>query len=127
MKRIYVPGAALSLALFVHTPIHAADESAANEEKPVVLDAVKVEGARPDDWVAAKDATAGVLGELPLIEAPYSVNVGTQHLLEIQQSTRYTDYLKNIPAANVGNVAIGFFSLCGFAVGTDGYLYDGLP
>lgn len=80
-----------------------------------------------EEGVGAKEATAGVLGNLPLIEAPYTVNVLSEHLLDIQQSARYIDYLKNVPAANVGNVVIGFFSLRGFAVGTDGYLYDGLP
>lgn len=108
------------------TPVHAA-EVLSKEETPLMLEAVVVEDDVSDDAVVEKQATLGVLGGLPVIEAPYSISVVNQHLLEIQQSTRYTDYLKNVTGANVGNVTIGFFSLRGFSVGTDGYLYDGLP
>ncbi|MGQ0620491.1 MAG: TonB-dependent siderophore receptor [Panacagrimonas sp.] len=123
--------AALGFALLFHSPLNAADE-AEKPESAAVLDTIVVEGQRPDRGVTAKDATVGVLGDLPLIEAPYSVNVVNQHLIEIQQSTTYTDYLKNVPGVSAGNVAIGFFSLRGFAVsasdgGSGGYLYDGLP
>lgn len=136
MKHRVLPGAAFSLVLLVNASTRAADDDAAtrvvSEHRPAELGTIRVAGQRPDDGVAANEATAGVLGDLPLIEAPYSVNVINQHLLEIQQSTTYTDYLKNVPGSNTGNVAIGFFSLRGFAVsasdgGSGGYLYDGLP
>jgi iron complex outermembrane receptor protein len=48
-------------------------------------------------------------------------------LIDNQQATTYGDYLKNDPSASVGNVPTGFVNLRGFAVGTDGYLFDGLP
>lgn len=108
-------------------PVEPASSHGESADEAVTLDTIVVEGSREQPSFTSKDATVGVLGELPLIEAPYSVSVLNEHLIEIQQSTRYTDYLKNVPGVNVGNVAIGFFSLRGFSVGTDGYLYDGLP
>lgn len=123
MNTLWPHGAAMSLLCLTSFAPHA--QATPPPETPVQLDTVVVQGERANA-VTEKDASVGVLGNLPLIEAPYSVNVVNQHLLEIQQSTRYTDYLKNVPGANVGNVAIGFFSLRGFAVGTDGYLFDGL-
>lgn len=92
------------------------------------LGEIKVRSAAERDGVRAKEATAGVLGELPLIETPFSINVITRKLLDDQQATTYGDYLKNDPSATVGNVGIGFFSLRGFPVGgRGGFLYDGLP
>ena len=77
--------------------------------------------------LVVKSIDAGVLGELPLLETPFSVNVIPRTLLEKQQAANYGDFLKNDPSANFGNVPVGFTSLRGFAVGTAGYLFDGLP
>jgi iron complex outermembrane receptor protein len=120
---------AVFAALSFVTAARAEGPSKSSEAEPATtLEAVVVEGqTAAGGSLGASVANVGVLGELPLIEAPYSVSVVNERLLEIQQSTRYTDYLKNVPGTNVGNVAIGFFSMRGFAVGTDGYLYDGLP
>ena len=134
MKKMQPQWAALGFLMAVAAPAQSAgdatppaDGSSASGDKAIVLEAVNVQGSQDGADVTEKKATLGVLGELDIIEAPYTVNVVNQFLLDIQQSSRYTDYLKNIPAANVGNVAIGFFSLRGFTVGGDGYLYDGLP
>jgi iron complex outermembrane recepter protein len=90
------------------------------------LPTVRVVGGS-ERGVAAKDASAGVLGELRLIETPYSINVLTRELIDNQQAAHYGDYLKNDPSASVGNVPVGFMNLRGFSVNTAGFLYDGLP
>lgn len=75
----------------------------------------------------AKEAAVGALGELSLIETPFSINVITNELLVNQQAAYLGDFLKNDPSATIGNVPVGFATLRGFATGTAGYLYDGLP
>lgn len=77
--------------------------------------------------VARRSADAGVLGDRPLVDTPYSINVIGRTLIDLQQAAHYGDYLKNDPSATVGNVPVGFTTLRGFPVGTAGYLYDGLP
>ncbi len=91
------------------------------------LPTVVVRGERAAPAVQAKQASAGVLGDLPLIETPFSVNVITRALIDKQQSAFVGDVLKNDPSVTVGNVAVPFLLLRGYTVGTDGSLYDGLP
>ena len=77
--------------------------------------------------VTANEASAGALGDLPLIQTPFSINVVTRELIDKQQGAFVGDVLKNDPSVTVGNVAVPFLLLRGFSVGTDGTLYDGLP
>ncbi|MET0349128.1 MAG: TonB-dependent siderophore receptor [Rhizobacter sp.] len=98
----------------------------AQTTEPAQMPAVTVR-AKSDLEVVAPKAAAGVLGDLPLVETPFSVNVVTRDLIEKQQVYFLGDFLKNDPSATVGNVAVPFLLLRGFAVGTDGTLYDGLP
>ncbi|WP_295685885.1 TonB-dependent siderophore receptor [uncultured Nevskia sp.] len=95
------------------------------DAQPAQLNPVTVTGARVQ--YRATDASSGALGHLPLIDTPYSLIVLSRDLLDNQQAATYGDYLKNDPSATVGNVPVGFASLRGFSIGTDGYLYDGLP
>ncbi len=111
--------AALTLAAF---------GAVAQSGEPATLGEIKVRSAAERGGVRASESTVGVLGDLPLVETPFSINVITRSLLDNQQATSYGDYLKNDPSAHVGNVGIGFFSLRGFPVGgRGGFLYDGLP
>ena len=98
----------------------------AQTAEPAQMPAVTVK-SRSDVEVVAPKAAAGVLGDLPVVETPFSVNVVTRELMEKQQAYFLGDFLKNDPSATVGNVAVPFVLLRGFAVGTDGTLYDGLP
>jgi iron complex outermembrane receptor protein len=90
----------------------------------VTLDAIEV--SAPSSDIPVKDATVGVLGDVKLIDAPYSVNVLTRELLENQQAASYGDYLKNDPSVTIGNVPVGFANIRGFSLGVGGYQYDGL-
>ena len=98
--------------------------------------------AQPDDADAARQVTitaptgnglvvkhleVGPLGDLPLLQTPFSVNVIPRSLLDTQRATTYGDFLKNDPSTNFCDVPVGFTTLRGFPVGTAGYLYDGLP
>ncbi|HEX5162531.1 MAG TPA: TonB-dependent siderophore receptor [Steroidobacteraceae bacterium] len=115
-------GAALATAVkcaFAQTPA----PPAATEEK--VLAPVVVHGAGAVDY-RATESRSGVLGDLPLLSTPYSVDVIPKSLLVDQQAAVLGDYLKNDPSATVGNVVIGFANLRGFALGSDGYRLDGL-
>ncbi len=87
---------------------------------------IDVSGKAHDDY-QAKESEAGVLGELPLISTPFSINVITHDLLVDQQAATLGDFLKNDPSATVGNVVISFANLRGFSLGSGGFLYDGLP
>lgn len=106
----------------------AAPEAAASSpvSDTTTLSPVHIRAARAPS-VAGEDATVGALGDLPLIETPFSVNVVTRELIDRQQAMFLGDLLKNEPAATVGNVAVPFLLLRGFPVGTDGSLVDGLP
>ena len=101
----------------------AAQGAAANQE--VTLPEVRVSGAAERGYRATA-ASAGVLGDRGLLETPFSVNVITRELIEEQQGAFLGDYLKNDPSAVVSNVPVGFLTLRGFPVGTDGFLYDGM-
>jgi iron complex outermembrane recepter protein len=101
----------------------AAQVAAANQE--VNLPEVRVSGAAERGYRATA-ASAGVLGDRGLLETPFSVNVITRELIEEQQGAFLGDYLKNDPSAVVSNVPVGFLTLRGFPVGTDGFLYDGM-
>ena len=99
-------------------------DASAQAETPTTIVVV---GERSDDSVRADAASVGVLGDMAAVEAPYSINVINAHLLDIQQISTYGDFLKNVPGASTGNVTVGFLSLRGFSLGSDGYLYDGMP
>lgn len=77
--------------------------------------------------VRAAESNLGALGDVPLLETPFSVNVVTRAQLDRQMAVTLGDVLKSEPAAAVGNVAVPFALLRGFSLGTDGNLYDGLP
>ena len=92
------------------------------------LPEIRVSGGNPTAGTyVTKEAGAGALGERSLIETPFSVNVIKRELIEDQQASYLGDYLKNDPSAAVSNVPVGFLTLRGFTVGTDGFLYDGMP
>jgi len=91
----------------------------------LTLPAVTVQGKTVDEY-RAKDADTGVLGDLPLISTPFSVNVITHDLLVNQQASYLGDFLKNDPSAQIGNVVISFATLRGFTLGSAGFLLDGL-
>ena len=82
--------------------------------------------AKASDDFQAKDSQVGVLGDLPLLSTPFSVNVITHDLLVDQQAAYLGDFLKNDPSASVGNVVISFATLRGFSLGSSGFLLDGL-
>src|SRR5262245_20175501 len=86
----------------------APDPKAEHQTEPVT-----VTSTAPLEY-RANDANVGALGNLPLIRAPFSVNVITQDLLVNQQASFLGDWLKNDPSANVGNVVISFATLRGF-------------
>lgn len=117
---------ALGLSLGVLGPASWAQQAPAAEPQPAVLEAVTVRGTA-ERSVTAKEAPVGVLGDLPLIETPFSINVITRTLIDKQQAAFLGDFLKNDPSAVVGNVAVPFATLRGFSIGTDGQLFDGLP
>lgn len=102
-----------------------ADVDPASPREDHQAEPVNVTAPAPLEY-RAKDAEVGALGNLPLIRAPFSVNVITQDLLVNQQASFLGDFLKNDPSAQVGNVVISFATLRGFALGSDGYLLDGL-
>ncbi len=89
------------------------------------LPAVTVQGQKVDEY-RAKAADTGVLGDLPLISTPFSVNVITHDLLVNQQASYLGDFLKNDPSAQIGNVVVSFATLRGFSLGSSGFLLDGL-
>ncbi|MGQ0558146.1 MAG: TonB-dependent siderophore receptor, partial [Sphingosinicella sp.] len=113
--------AALIVTLFL------APAAAVAQQAEQQLPEVRVQDITVREGYRARDAAAGVLGDRPLIDTPYSINVIPRQLLENQQAAVPNDILKNDPSATLGNLPIPFFSLRGFAVGTDGFLYDGLP
>jgi iron complex outermembrane recepter protein len=104
----------------------AAPRAAAAAQSENTLPTVQVVGRRINQ-VTVKEVSVGVLGDLPLVETPFSINVVTRELIDKQQSAFIGDLLKNDPSVAVGNVAVPFLSLRGFSVGSDGMLYDGLP
>ena len=104
----------------------AAAASASPTRADTVLPVVRA-GATREARITAQEAGAGVLGELPLLDTPFSIHVLTRELIDKQQAAFIGDLLKNDPSVTVGNVAVPFLLLRGYSVGTDGALYDGLP
>lgn len=101
----------------------------AQQQKEAQLPEVRVTSPTsksPGNYVST-ESSAGALGERSLVETPFSFNVITRELIEDQQAAYLGDYLKNDPSAVVSNVPVGFLTIRGFAVGTDGFLYDGMP
>ena len=126
--RLWVSTAAASVACFIASSSLA--QTTATTSPPVAgedlrAEEVTVTGTMPLEY-RAKDSDVGVLGNLPLVSTPFSVNVITQDLLVDQQAAYLGDFLKNDPSASIGNVVISFANLRGFALGSDGYLLDGL-
>lgn len=117
----------LAVAACLAAPLASAQTTPANAGTTDVRDAGKitVQGTRPDDY-QAKDADVGILGDLPLISTPFSIDIITHDLLVNQQAAFLGDFLKNDPSAVVGNVVVSFATLRGFQVGSGGFLYDGL-
>lgn len=95
----------------------------------VNLPSVKVTAAAESAPVldTTGNASAGVLGDRSLMQTPFSVTVIDQSLMQKQQAAYLGDFLKNDPSAVISNVPVGFLTLRGFSLGTDGALYDGLP
>lgn len=105
---------------------HAQDSAAPSaSESENALQSIEVTATR-SGGIVAKDANVGVLGEMKLIDAPFSVLVLSREILDNQMAAHYGDYLKNDPSSTIGNVPVGFTTLRGFAVGINGFLYDGL-
>lgn len=90
------------------------------------LPAITISGST-DQGVKPTDASTGILGDVKIVDTPFSVSPITRKLIEDQQAQHYGDYLKNDPGVRVGNVPVGFTTIRGFQVSIDGYLYDGLP
>ncbi|HTQ75269.1 MAG TPA: TonB-dependent siderophore receptor [Burkholderiales bacterium] len=103
----------------------AAGQGTAPTDGVQTLAPVNVSAKAPDDY-AAKSADTGVLGDLPLLSTPFSVNVITHDLIVNQQATYLGEFLKNDPSAQIGNVVVSFATLRGFTLGSSGFLLDGL-
>lgn len=114
------------LTLLAHHTAAQAQAAPADAGSPVTLAPVEIR-SRTDQGYKATDAAPGILGDLKLIDTPFSINVLNRALIEDQQANRYGDYLKNDPGVTIGNVPVGFLNIRGFGLSTDGYLYDGLP
>lgn len=125
------PIAATLLAAFAAASPIALAQAPAAEPPPkpadpvTVLPAVNVRAASPADY-RAKEAETGVLGDLPLLSTPFSVNVISHELIVNQQASFLGDFLKNDPSASIGNVVVSFATLRGFLLGTDGFLVNGM-
>jgi iron complex outermembrane recepter protein len=90
------------------------------------LGTVVVTGVREDDSYHATQSEAGALGDVPLLNTPFSIDVISHELLVDQQASYLGDFLKNDPSASVGNVVVSFATLRGFSLGNSGFLLDGL-
>lgn len=108
------------LAVLCAFPLTSSFSTASAADDAEQLESITVTGEK------RTSATAGVLGNLKLIDTPFSITVLPREVLDLQQASFYGDYLKNDPSATLGNVLVGFTTLRGFQVGVDGYLYDGL-
>lgn len=91
------------------------------------LDEVRVQATPGTDSFRATDANVGALGDRPLLDTPFSINVVTEALIENQQMATPQDVFKNDPSFAYGFLPIPWTTLRGFLIGTGGYLYDGLP
>lgn len=91
-----------------------------------VLGTVVVTAARDEPDYRSETSELGALGDLPLLDAPYSIDVISQDLMVDQQASYLGDFLKNDPSAAIGNVVISFATLRGFSLGNSGFLLDGL-
>jgi iron complex outermembrane recepter protein len=132
LGRLSLVAAAAALAcvpsLVLAQPAALQEPAAASvQQEGAALPTVRVSAKRDNNKLVAKDAAVGALGDLPLIETPFSVNVVTRELIERQQAAFVGDVLKNEPSATIGNVAVPFLLLRGFSLGSDGTLFDGLP
>jgi iron complex outermembrane receptor protein len=133
---------ATALALTTPLPGRAEESDAAVTESPSTatekksqrtdlpeteLQELRVQAAPDSDRFRATEATTGALGERPLVDTPFSINVITDALIRNQQNDTPQDVFKNDPSFASGNVPVPFSTLRGFAIGDNGYLYDGLP
>lgn len=91
------------------------------------LGEVRVQAGAEADSFRATHATTGALGDRPLIDTPFSINVITDALIVNQQAATLQDVFRNDPSITWGNVPVPFATLRGFSIGESGYLYDGLP
>ncbi|QJR10684.1 Ferric-anguibactin receptor FatA [Usitatibacter rugosus] len=112
------------LVLAVAAALGALQAHAQSTPSPQVLPEVTVK-ASPSE-ARPKEAESGALGDLPLLSTPFSINVVTRELIENQQASFLGDFLKNDPSAAIGNVVVSFATLRGFALGTDGFLLNGM-
>ena len=123
----FLPASAVALvAGFGAQPTLSQTSGAAESKDAPSTQQVTITGTASTVNFRAKEAEVGVLGNLSLMETPFSANVITQDLLVNQQASTLGDFLKNDPSAQVGNVVISFATLRGFSLGSDGYLLDGL-
>lgn len=106
----------------------AAPDSAAEATTDPALPVLTVKAPRPSgSWATAPRAEAGVLGERPLVDTPFSIQVQTRELMDRQQAWFTGDVLKNDASVTTGNVAVPFARVRGFDIGNGGTLYDGMP
>lgn len=115
--------ASAGLAAAVTSALAQTPPSPADKERE--LAPVVVHGSDPGEY-RVPSSKAGVLGDLPVLSTPYSVNVIPKSLVIDQQAAFLGDFLKNDPSATIGNVVISFANLRGFPVGGDGHKIDGL-
>lgn len=98
----------------------------AQAQTRATLPAVTVQSA-PEEGYTARESSPGILGDIKLVDTPFSVNVINRKIIEDQQAQHYGDYFKNDPSVGIGNVPVGFITLRGYQASLDSYLYDGIP
>lgn len=124
------PGLALAQATPASTPVSTPTSTPPQGVPPAdpALPVITVTAPRPaGSWASAPQAQVGVLGERPLVDTPFSIQVQTRELMDRQQAWFTGDVLKNDSSVTTGNVAVPFMRVRGFDIGNGGTLYDGMP
>ncbi len=129
-----LPLYAVLLAVFASTPVMAQTISAA----PNTLETITVTGdgsvnnATPEAYAGgqvARGGQAGILGNLDMMDMPFTQTSYTSKLIQDQQARTLGDVLKNDPSVQVGN---GFgnqaetFVIRGLALNNDDLSFNGL-
>lgn len=134
------PTLAFSLLISFFFPItHAATESSSDEQNSVLLKEVKVKGVAEDkknegkasSGYRYKKASVGPLGNIPLKETPYSVNVTSGEQIGNRSAHTASDALKTNPTVATLMEPNGYSSLSrvmirGFTAADQSELRDGM-
>ena len=107
----------------------AADDKKQGSTQPreTELGEVRAQATPGTDNFRATEANTGALGDRPLLDTPFSINVVTDQPLKNQQAATPQDVFRNDPSMTWTNLPVLFSTLRGFPLGSDGYQYDGLP